>query len=78
MASKWVPWEVGVADQIKGEESILVVPVADDYGQFDGSEYFQLYRRVVPAEVGGYGVFQPAQTSGILLENHLRKFAQVA
>jgi len=77
LASKWVPWEVGVADQIKGEESILVIPVADNSGQFEGSEYLQLYRRVVPAEFGGYGVFQPAQTSGILLENHLKKFAQV-
>lgn len=43
--SKWVPWEVGVADQMKGEERITVIPVADASGRYAGAEYLQLYRR---------------------------------
>ena len=77
LVSKWVPWEVGVADQLKGEERVLIIPVADNSGNFDGSEYLQLYRRVEPAEAGGYGVFPPGQTRGVLLESHMKKYAQV-
>lgn len=44
-ASRWVPWETGMADQIKGEENILLIPVADSSGRFEGNEYLQLYKR---------------------------------
>jgi hypothetical protein len=43
LASRWVPWEVGIGDQVKGQESILLVPVADPSGNFHGNEYLQLY-----------------------------------
>jgi len=42
--SKWVPWEIGVADQIKGGRKMAIIPVADDSGQFKGNEYLQLYK----------------------------------
>src|SRR5437763_1949279 len=29
LQSKWVPWEVGVADKTKGEQQVLIIPVAD-------------------------------------------------
>lgn len=77
LESKWVPWEVGIADQCKGEQSILLVPVADASGRFDGSEYLQLYRHVESATAGGFGVFPPGQTNGVLLEQHVRAFVTV-
>lgn len=77
LESKWVPWEVGIADQCKGESSMLLVPVADASGRFEGSEYLQLYRRVETAAAGGFGVFPPGQTSGVLLESHVGSFASV-
>lgn len=78
LASKWVPWEVGVADQIKKAENVLIIPVADDSGQFHGSEYLQLYRRAVIADTGNYAVFDPgATTGGILLESQMKKFAGI-
>ena len=77
LESKWVPWEVGIADQCKGEQAILLVPVADASGRFEGSEYLQLYRRVESAASGGFGVFPPGQASGVLLENHVRAFASI-
>ena len=77
LESKWVPWETGIADQCKGDNAILLVPVADVSGRFDGSEYLQLYRHVEAAAVGGFGVFPPGQTTGVLLENHVRAFATI-
>ena len=74
LESKWVPWETGIADQCKGEGAMLLVPVADPSGRFDGSEYLQLYRHVESAAAGGFGVFPPGQTNGVLLENHVRAF----
>lgn len=77
LESKWVPWEVGIADQCKGESFMLLVPVADASGRFEGSEYLQLYRRVETAAQGGFGVFPPGQSDGVLLESHVRSFAAI-
>lgn len=46
LASRWVPWELGVADVVKGYDGILIVPVtaSDNYGAFRGSEYLQVYQ----------------------------------
>jgi hypothetical protein len=77
LGSKWVPWEVGIADQCKGEQAMLLIPVADASGRFEGNEYLQLYRHVEAAAAGGFGVFPPGQTSGVLLENHVRTFAAI-
>jgi hypothetical protein len=74
--SKWVPWEVGIADQCKGEQAMLLIPVADASGRFEGAEYLQLYRRVETAP-GGFGVFPPGQTTGVLLESHVRSFGVI-
>jgi hypothetical protein len=34
LESKWVPWEIGVADKTKGEARVLIIPVADPSGNF--------------------------------------------
>jgi len=50
--SRWVPWEIGVADQIKGPYGkIGIIPVVDETGQFKGNEYLQLYKRITLDEV---------------------------
>ncbi len=72
--SKWVPWEIGVADKTKGEARVLIIPVADASGAFHGSEYLRLYRRVVIADKGETAVFEPGKTEGWLVENYLRTF----
>jgi hypothetical protein len=46
LRSRWVPWEIGVADQMHSGDDILIVPVADATGRFEGNEYLQLYNRV--------------------------------
>jgi len=47
LSSKWVPWEVGIGDQVKGEAQILLIPVADPSGNFQGNEYLQLYSHLI-------------------------------
>jgi len=74
LESRWVPWEIGIADQCKGEQRILLIPVADSSGRFDGNEYLQLYRRVEEATKGGYGVFAPGELNGTTLDNYLRVY----
>jgi hypothetical protein len=74
LESRWVPWEIGIADQCKGDQRILLIPVADYSGRFDGNEYLQIYNRVEEAATGGYGVFSPSQTAGTTLDNFLRVY----
>ncbi len=71
--SRWVPWELGVADGHKDFEKILVIPVEDDYGRFEGNEYLQVYKRLVIANNGNTAVFNPRETTnGILVESYLK------
>lgn len=70
--SRWVPWEIGVADGYKPNKDILVVPVADNSGRFHGNEYLQLYKRVEIAGDGGTAVFDPNQTKGIYAKDWLQ------
>jgi len=75
LKSKWVPWEIGIADAIKPDK-IAVFPVADASGKFSGNEYLQLYPRleVGTLQSGGniLAVFQPNQAlSGISIRSWL-------
>ena len=72
MESKWVPWEVGIADGKKPHDKILVVPVVDPAGNFHGAEYMQLYKRIVLANDGNAAIFEPNKTSnGVYVKNWL-------
>jgi len=75
--SKWIPWEVGVADQMKGEARVLVIPVADPSGKYEGAEYLQLYRRILTAQGGGKGIFAPDAASGAMLDVYLKLFGKI-
>lgn len=59
LQSRWVPWEVGIADTQKAFGKILIAPVADSLGRFNGSEYLQLYRRIIINNAGTAEVFDP-------------------
>lgn len=64
LKSKWVPWELGIADAIKADK-IAIVPVADSTGKFAGNEYLQLYPRLEPVTLPSgdevAAVFHPNQ-----------------
>jgi hypothetical protein len=41
--SKWCNWELGIGDVHKYINNIALLVVKDDYGNFSGSEYLQIY-----------------------------------
>ena len=69
MDSKWVPWEIGIADATKPTDDIAVIPIEDDNGNYGGNEYMQLYQRIVIADFGILAVFPPRVTNGISFES---------
>jgi hypothetical protein len=73
--SKWVPWEIGVADKAKGESKVLINPVVDSSGSFYGMEFLRLYRRVTIATTGKTCVVQPGRNAGPLLESYFERYA---
>ncbi len=59
LSSRWCPWEIGIADSVKAYENILIVPVIEDSGEFKGSEYLQLYKRVEVDMLDNLWVIEP-------------------
>lgn len=75
--SRWVPWEVGIADEKKQRDQILVVPVEDDSGKFHGNEYLQLYRSLRPqsSSFTKFGVYEPGKSRRkMMTEEYLRRY----
>lgn len=67
--SRWCPWEIGFADSAKGYEKILIIPTEDDFGNWYGNEYLQLYKKMDEGsnkQTGktGYAVFDAGTDSG--------------
>lgn len=44
--SIWIPWEIGLADQLKGLENIAILPVIHEDDTWSSREYYQLYSRI--------------------------------
>lgn len=66
MKSRWCPWEIGFANGVKPIDNILIIATTDSAGTH-GSEYLQLYRRIDPAQGGGFGAFNPNHT-GVMVK----------
>jgi hypothetical protein len=43
--SRWVPWELGFADPVKGMEHIAILPISDN-GSFVQNEYMKIYPKI--------------------------------
>jgi len=43
--SRWVPWELGFADPVKGMNHIAILPISDG-GQFTQNEYMSIYPKI--------------------------------
>ena len=71
LGSRWVPWELGCADGLKGIENMAVMTVEDQAGTFPGNEYIGLYATICQL-TGGWGVVKPGATSGVRLSHWLK------
>lgn len=68
ISSRWCPWEIGYADGKKQINRIMVLPTKDDAGTY-GEIYMQLYRRIDFSTMDKLAVWQPGQTTGMLIKN---------
>ena len=54
--SKWMPWEVGYFDALRGEEAIGILPIVQSRGStFPGQEYLNLYPKYELIDFRDYG-----------------------
>lgn len=44
--SIWMPWEIGLADQMKGLSNIAILPIVHENKTWEKREYYQLYNRI--------------------------------
>lgn len=63
-ASRWCPWEIGIADTRKKHERIIIIPTTDSSGNWHGNEYLQLYNQIDLAQNGRLARFPSGQSSG--------------
>lgn len=67
--SRWVPWELGYGDKAKGVNNVVIIPIADPSGRWEGSEYLRLYPQVLKTDSEQLGVFPPPKKSGVFIKN---------
>lgn len=56
--SIWIPWEIGLADQIKGLDNIAILPIIHENTTWEKREYYQLYSRIEQID-GVWTVLKP-------------------
>lgn len=49
LESRWVPWELGIADGVREMSEIAVLPFKDSYTDWTRSEYLGLYPWIEPS-----------------------------
>ncbi|HBL77491.1 MAG: hypothetical protein A2W90_10430 [Bacteroidetes bacterium GWF2_42_66] len=47
LRSKWCNWEIGIADILKSESRLAILPIQSKSGNWSGYEYLQLYPEMV-------------------------------
>lgn len=72
LASKWVPWEIGIADSANGMNSVAVMPIEDTGTPWTGNEYIGIYPRLVKADNGALAVFAAGKDQGWWLADWLK------
>lgn len=43
LRSKWCTWELGIADSVKGQNHMAILPIETKTGNWSGREYLRLY-----------------------------------
>lgn len=73
VTSRWIPWELGVADSRNGLDNIAIMPVVQEYRSWEGHEYVGIYSTLELSNSGNWAVFPAGKTQGMTLENWLKK-----
>lgn len=70
-SSRWVPWELGCADGIRGLDHMAILAVEDRAGALTGSEYLGLYAQIWPSNNNDWVVVNPGEDRGPRLRDWL-------
>ncbi len=73
LASRWVPWELGVADVSTSMEHVAIMPVRDPPHEWKGNEYVGIYSTLEKATDGSLAIFAPGKNTGITLREWILK-----
>jgi hypothetical protein len=72
--SRWMPWELGYFDGLKGSERVSIFPIENSTNdRFDGEEYLGLYKYIEKVLVGARTVPYAVLSSGTRAES-MRSF----
>lgn len=69
--SRWVPWELGFADPVKGIEHVAILPISES-GTFVQNEYMRIYPKIEFVN-GTWYVWQDDPSYFLKLTDWLRK-----
>ncbi|WP_277376111.1 toll/interleukin-1 receptor domain-containing protein [Paenibacillus polymyxa] len=69
LESIWIPWELGIADGVKGLERIAILPLVNNDTNWDEREYYGLYNYIEQVSDGRWGVFKQGESTGVPLES---------
>lgn len=72
VTSRWIPWELGVADSRNGLANIAIMPVVQQYRNWNGHEYVGIYSTLELSDSGNWAVFPAGKNQGMTLENWLK------
>ena len=71
--SIWVPWEIGLADQIKGLGCIAILPIVQDENKWDQREYYKLYKKIICVDSTWLVAEPDNDSAGIALSTWLQR-----
>lgn len=70
--SRWIPWELGIADGNKKYDQIFIIPFTENSGKSYGAEYMQIYQSIVMDDLRRITTRDPNSRIEILLEDKIR------
>lgn len=79
LASKWVPWELGIADKSNTMRNVAILPVVDPPHEWRGNEYIGIYSYIDRRDSQGGtirnqpAVIDPETGNGIWLKEWLTR-----
>jgi len=46
ISSIWIPWEIGLADQLKGLDNVAILPLIHESDNWERREYYKIYSKI--------------------------------
>lgn len=70
--SIWIPWEIGLADTLKGISNMALLPILNSQSDWEKREYYNLYSRIGKVN-SGWSVIKPENDyTGVPLKDWLK------